>query len=209
MDLDTLFEGLDVRYAEESARDTARFSIERVITSPETGGENALFVATKTAISNGRYAMVSAYARGCRCFLCAGDAFVGKDATVLLCDEPEALLGVLAARVYGHPSREMTVLGITGSAGKSSVAQMTAYILRRAGHRVGVLGTDGLELDEAYTPASTVVPDAAEIQRVLRKMADNGMEFAILELSSYSCLENPMDGGAWWAAVHGVAKSRT
>ncbi len=201
MDFNTLFEGLAVRHATDSARDTARHHIEKVITSPETGGENALFVATKTALSNGRYAMASAYARGCRLFLCACDAYVGEDATVMVCDEPEVLLGTLAARVYGHPSRQMTVLGITGSAGKSSVAQMTAQALRQAGRRVGVLGTDGLDMDGVCTPAPVIVPDAAEIQRELRKMADNGMEFAILELSSYQLLHHVIEGIAFTAVL--------
>ncbi len=194
MDFEALFAGLAVRHATDSARDTARFSVEKIITSPETGGENALFVATKTALSNGRYALASAYARGCRLFLCAQDAFVVEDATVMICDEPEALLGTLAARVYGHPAREMTVLGITGSAGKSSVAQMTAQVLRHAGHRVGVLGTDGEETDGALTPAPVIVPDAAEIQRVLRRMADNGVEIALLELSSYQLCHHAAAG---------------
>lgn len=201
MDFDTLFEGLAVRHATDSARDTARHHIEKVLTSPETGGENALFVVTKTALFNGRYAMASAYARGCRLFLCAGDAYVGKDATVMICEEPERLLGTLAARVYGHPSRQMTVFGITGSAGKSSVAQMTAQTLRQVGRRVGVLGTDGLELDGISTPAPTIVPDAAAIQRDLRKMADNGIEFAILELSSYQLAHHAAEGIAFTAVL--------
>lgn len=194
MDLEALFEGLNVHHATDSARDVARLYIDKVVTSPETGGENALFVVTKTALSNGRYAMASAYARGCRLFLCAHEAFVGEDATVMVCADPEALLGTLAARVYGHPSREMTVIGITGSAGKSSVAQMTAQILRQAGRRVGALTTDGLDMDGKCIPASAIVPDAAEIQRALREMADNGIEFAILELSSYQLLHHASAG---------------
>jgi len=194
MDFAELFADLPVRYAAESARSVARHKIEKVITSPETVCENALFVATKTSIANGRYAMAGAYARGCRFFLCAHDAYVGEDATVLVCDEPENLLGTLAARVYGHPSREMTVFGITGSAGKSSVAQMTAQVLRQAGYRVGVLSTDGTDLDGVCAPASAIVPDAAEIQRLLRKMADNGIEFVLLEMSSYQLLHHAAAG---------------
>lgn len=194
MNFDTLFENLNVRHATDSARKTAGYCIDEVITSPETGGENVLFVATKTALANGRYALAGAYARGCRLFLCASDAYVGEDATVMVCDDPEALLGTLAARVYGHPAREMTVLGITGSAGKSSVVQMTAQLLRQAGWRVGVLGTDGLDVDGVCAPASAIVPDAAEIHRALRKMADNGIEFALLELSSYQLSHRAIEG---------------
>ena len=194
MDFDTLFDGLAVRHATDSARDTVRHQITDVITSPETGCENAIFVATKTPISNGRYALASAYARGCRLFLCASDAYVGEDATVMICDDPEQLLGMLASRVYGHPAREMTVIGITGSAGKSSVAQMTAQALQRAGRRVGVLDTDGIRINGVRTPPSVSAPDAADIHRTLAKMAGNGVEIAILEFSSYQLLHHAAEG---------------
>lgn len=201
MDFDSLFENLPVRHATHGARGDARYNIEKVITSPETGGENALFIATKTALSNGRYTMESAYARGCRHFLCTQDACPGEDATVMLCEDPEALLGILAARVYGHPAREMTVFGITGSVGKSSVVQLATQVLRGAGHRVGTLSTDGWDVDGVCTPAAPIVPDAAEIQRKLREMADDGIEFVLLELSSYQLLHHAHEGIAFAAVV--------
>ncbi|MBO7341553.1 MAG: hypothetical protein J6U87_02615, partial [Clostridia bacterium] len=197
MNFEALFDGLAVRHATDSARDTARHQIKSVITAPEAACESALFVATKTPISNGRYALASAYARGCRLFLCASDAYVAKDATVMICDDPERLLGTLAARVYGYPARTMTVIGITGSAGKSSVAQMTAQALRCAGRRVGVLDTDGTEIDGVRTPPTVTAPDAADIHRALAQMAQNGMEIAILELSSYQLVHHAAEGIAF------------
>jgi len=185
MDFATLFEGIEWRHATDSDKNVARHRIDNVIISPETGCENALFVAVRTGLSNTRYQMEVAYARGCRLFLCDHDAAPGADATVLIAKEPERLLGPLAARVYGYPARSMSVIGVTGSAGKSAVSLLAAQVLERAGYRVATLGSDGLSLDGKTVPQGAIVPDAAQIQRYLLQMKKAGVQIAVLELSSY------------------------
>lgn len=185
MELTTLFEGIAYRHATDSNRSTAGYRVTDVIISPETGCENALFVAVKTGLANTRYQMELAFMRGCRLFLCDHDAAPGEGATVLITEEPERWLGVLAARVYGHPSREMSVIGITGSSGKSSVALLAAQVLRDAGYRVATLTSDGLSWKGKCTPPDAIVADAARIQRLLLQMKKAGAQVAILELSSY------------------------
>ena len=189
MRFEELFAGFAVRYGSESSRDTAGLEITDVTVSPETGGENVLYVAVKTAIFDGGDGLCAAYARGCRLFLCAHDAFPGKDAVVLIVDDPEALLGELTARVLGHPARALTVFGITGTAGKTSVALLTEQTLRYAGFSVGSLTTDGFSIDgKTEPPAGVRAPNAADVQHALRRMADAGVEVAVLEFSSYQLL---------------------
>lgn len=185
MRFETLFEGIDWRHATDSDQNVARHHISDVTISPETGCENALFVAVRTGLSNTRYQMQVAYARGCRLFLCDHDAAPGAGATVVIVKEPERLLGPLAARVYGYPARSMSVIGITGSAGKSAVALLAARVLERAGYRVATLGSDGLSLNGNTVPPGAIVPDAAQVQRSLWQMKRAGTQIAILELSSY------------------------
>jgi UDP-N-acetylmuramoyl-L-alanyl-D-glutamate--2,6-diaminopimelate ligase len=142
-------------------------------------------VACKTALGNGRFGADAAFARGCRAFLCCNDVYPGEEAAVWIADEPECLLGELAARLYGYPARQMTVLGITGSTGKTSVAQLTVGILRCAGKRVSSLTSDGADLLGKRVQPDATVPDAAYIQRLLAQMVSAGSEIAVLELSSY------------------------
>lgn len=177
-----LFEGLPITrapYGAESAE------IARVVTSAKEATANTLYVACKTAVTNGRFEMETAYARGCRAFLCPFDADPGEGALVWNATEPERLLGTLAARSHGYPARRMTVLGITGSTGKSSVALQTVRVLRECGRRVSVLCSDGLDLLGVRTYPGAVVPDAACVQDALAQMASAGSEIAVLELSSY------------------------
>ncbi len=180
-----LLEGLPITRAPQGVRGAERLEIEEVVTSAKAATAKSLYVACKTAIANGRYGMEMAFARGCRAFLCSNDAYPGEGAAVWIADEPERLLGELAARVYGYPARQMTVLGITGSAGKTNVALQTVRVLREAGRRVSALTSDGLDLLGAHTYPTAVVPDAAYIQAILSQMASAGSEIAVLELSSY------------------------
>ena len=185
MTFEELFRGISFRHAENSEQDVAGRVLERVISSPEPESEGAVYVAVRTEIEDTSRGMRAAYAGGCRVFVCRNAAFAAKGATVLLTDSPEQLLGELAARLYGHPAREMTVIGVTGSAGKTSVVLMLSQLLRRAGVAVASLTTDGLLLGKRFEAHGAKVPDAAQIQRMLRRMRDAGTEVAILELSAY------------------------
>ena len=180
-----LLEGLPILRTPQDAKAAENLEIERVVTSAADATQECLYVACKTAIANGRYGAQMAYARGCRAFLCANDIYFGKDAAVWVVREPERLLGEISARLYGYPARQMTVLGITGSAGKSSVALQTVRVLQSVGRRVSALSSDGLDLLGERTYPGAVVPDAAYIQQALARMADAGSEIAVLELSSY------------------------
>ena len=185
-----LFAGLPLLCAPENVD----AEITRVVTSPREAGAHTLYVACKTALGNGRFGMEMAFARGCRTFLCANDAYPGEGASVWIAEDPERLLGTLAARLYGHPARGMTVLGITGSAGKSSVALQTVRVLRDFGRRVSALTSDGLDLLGEQSDPSAVVPDAARIQEALWEMARAGTEIAVLELSSYQLAHFAAEG---------------
>ena len=186
-----LFEELPVKRVPGNA---SHIEIKHVVTSPKEADESSLYVACKTAIFNGRYGVQIAYARGCRAFLCAYDAYPGEGAAVWIADEPERLSGILAARVYGYPARQMTVLGITGSTGKSSITLQTVRVLRDAGRQVSALYSDGTDIlgDRSYP--GVIVPDAVCIQRQLAEMARRGSEIAVLELSSYQLAHFAAEG---------------
>ncbi len=184
MDVITLLQGVAYRYAPDSAP-AGEKKILDVITSPRPDAKNTLYVCTKTPLRDGHADVRMAHACGCRVFLCAHDITPGADATVLITEDPDALLGELSARVHGYPARRLTVFGITGTAGKSSVALMLGHVLQKMGKRVALLTSDGLSLAGELTPPAPIVPDAAEMQRALARMVAKGVEFALLELSAY------------------------
>ena len=95
-------------------------------------GEGSLFVCIRGAQSDGHHYILSAYEAGCRCFLVERlpDVALPPDAYLFLSDNTHRDLAYLAAAFYGYPAREMTIVGITGTKGKTTVAMLCHTIAR-------------------------------------------------------------------------------
>jgi UDP-N-acetylmuramoyl-L-alanyl-D-glutamate--2,6-diaminopimelate ligase len=148
-------------------------------------------------------------------------AAAGASAVVVQADHADSVLGLpeslavisvpqtrpalssAAAWFYGHPGREMTVVGITGTDGKTTTSHMLTSVLEAAGGVVGRLGTV-----DTYFPGEAgkvtdrmTTPEAPEVQRLLRRMADAGCEFAIVESTSHGLALNRLDHCEYDVAV--------
>lgn len=185
MTLRELMENISYRLVGESDLDFSMCRVDAVTARLWEAGPFKLFVCVRTALGDGHDEAVAAYGQGCRLFLSRRRLPLPRNAAVLTVEEPEAFLGELAARCLGYPARHLTVIGITGTAGKSTVAYMTASLLRRTGQKVAMLTTDGVQILDRFYPAGNVVPDAAEIQRLLYAAVKAGASAVIIELTSY------------------------
>lgn len=159
--------------------------IENIETSPLTVSKNSVFVCTRTALRDGHYSAEEAYHRGCRVFVAERGLALPREAAVCLVEDAEVALAGLCAKLWGPLPEDMCVFGITGTHGKSSVALLTAGMLRRAGKTVAVLTGDGADDGRGFTPAEATVPDAADLWRFLYRCGANGAKFVVLELSAY------------------------
>ncbi|MFQ5912720.1 MAG: UDP-N-acetylmuramoyl-L-alanyl-D-glutamate--2,6-diaminopimelate ligase [Nitrospinota bacterium] len=102
-------------------------------------------------------------------------------------------LALVADAFYGHPSGQVRVVGITGTNGKTTWTYLTESIFQSAGWRTGVIGTISYRLGrgpETERTASQTTPEAPDLQALLREMADAGVSFCLMEVSSHGlCLE--------------------
>lgn len=94
-------------------------------------------------------------------------------------------LGEIAAVFYGHPSREMKLIGVTGTSGKTTVTHLLQSVFGASGARSGLIGTLGAKIDDELIPTAHTTPESADIQRILRYMADRGVEVVAMEASSH------------------------
>jgi UDP-N-acetylmuramoyl-L-alanyl-D-glutamate--2,6-diaminopimelate ligase len=113
----------------------------------------------------------------------------------------KAKLGSIADHVYGHPSRELWMVGVTGTNGKTSCAHWIAAGQSAAGRSAGVLGTLGNGLWGALEPAVNTTPDAAEAQELLRALKDAGAESVSMEVSSHGLDQGRVNGIAFDVAL--------
>ncbi len=106
--------------------------------------------------------------------------------TVLLHDDPRGVLGAVAARIYGNPSERLSILGVTGTSGKTTTTYLLESALREAGFTTGLVGTvetriAGERLDSAFT-----TPEAPDLQALLAVMVERGVTHVPMEVSSHA-----------------------
>lgn len=116
---------------------------------------------------------------------------------VLVHDDPRAVLGVISARVYGDPSRKFTLIGVTGTSGKTTTSYLTEAALRAAGHRVGLIGTVETRIDGVPEPSSLTTPEAPDLQRLFAVMAERGVDAVVMEVSSHALSLGRVDGSCF------------
>ena len=154
-----------------------------------------VFVALPGAEHDGRDFIEPALAAGAVAVLMEpGRELHQDDARVIPISGLKGELGALANRLYGSPSRDLKVVAVTGTNGKTSVVDLTAQLLRRTGCKTGTIGTLGMWLDQERTETSNTTPDCLALQRQLRQWRDDGVECVTLEASSHALDQGRLDG---------------
>lgn len=105
---------------------------------------------------------------------------------VLVHPAPRAVLGTLASAVYGHPSDRVVVVGITGTSGKTTTTHLIEAGLRAAGRTPGLIGTVGVRIAGRDVPSALTTPEAPALQALLAVMAEQGVDTAVMEVSSHA-----------------------
>ncbi len=105
---------------------------------------------------------------------------------VLLVDDPRAVLGTVSARVYGDPSAALTVVGITGTNGKTTTAYLVEAGLRAAGHVTALLGTVETRIAGERLASARTTPEAPDLQALLAVARERGVTAVVMEVSSHA-----------------------
>jgi UDP-N-acetylmuramoyl-L-alanyl-D-glutamate--2,6-diaminopimelate ligase len=158
-----------------------------------------LFAALPGSTTHGTRYAGDAIERGAAAVLtdAAGAAGMGAlAATVptLVHPAPRRVLGGLAATVYGDPSDRVTVVGITGTSGKTTTTYLVESGLRAAGHTAGLIGTIGIRIDGVDIPSALTTPEAPALQAMLAAMAERGVDTVVMEVSSHALTLGRVDG---------------
>ncbi len=110
--------------------------------------------------------------------------------------------GHLAAAVCGDPTRDMRIIAVTGTNGKTTTAWFTAMLLANlTDSDVGYFGTAGQGVMGALEPSSLTTPDAISLQKGFRRLADRGIRHAVIEASSHGICQHRLEGTAYDVAV--------
>ena len=105
---------------------------------------------------------------------------------VVVVADPRAILGALASAVYGHPSRRLRLLGVTGTNGKTTVSYLLEAGLRAEGQRTGLVGTVETRLGDDAVPSVRTTPEATDLHALFAVMVERGVTAAAMEVSSHA-----------------------
>ena len=147
---------------------------------------NDVFVAIKGVLSDGHNYIEKATDLGALVIICEKipDKII-NGITYVEVDNSNLALSVLAANYYGNPSDDIQLIGITGTNGKTTVATLLYKLFKKAGFKVGLLSTVKILIDNKEYKATHTTPDSLTINRYLKEMVDEGIEFCFIEVSSH------------------------
>ena len=176
--------------------DASGTEITDVVIDSRDVGPGALFCCIRGARVDGHDLAAGAVAAGAVAVLADHELELPPDAALVVVPDVRAALGPLAAAFHGHPSRQLTMIGITGTNGKTTVTHLLQSIYAAADRRAAVIGT----LSSAPGQPPTT-PDAPALQARLAELVGGGVEVVAMEVSSHGLALRRVDGTTFAAAV--------
>ena len=170
--------------------------IENISTDSRKAMKNAMFVCLRGTQFDSHNYIQNAIQNGAVCVLTDKDHSASKENAEIIflqCEDTRSALAHLWHAWYGFPCRELKIVGITGTNGKTSVAHMLRTILRTSWHTCGIIGTVGCETEKGRIDtaidaglSNLTTPDPRDLYRILAQMRDEGVEYVVMEVSSHA-----------------------
>jgi UDP-N-acetylmuramoyl-L-alanyl-D-glutamate--2,6-diaminopimelate ligase len=164
-------------------------------------GSGAIFVALVGLKANGAVFAPQAIAAGASAIVAESPAPTGVTVPWVVVNDARLALAWLSAEFFGHPSREMTVVGITGTNGKTTTSFLVNAILDAAGIQCGLMGTVAYRIGDRAFDATRTTPEAPDLQGFMRDMVASGCGACVMEVSSHALALKRVDGIQFAAAV--------
>lgn len=148
-----------------------------------------VFVCIPGTVTDGHYYLKEAIEKGAAAVVLEHlplqlTEIVLDQVSVLLTEDCRKALAIMSSIYFGHPDRELRLIGVTGTKGKTTVSYMIKAVLEADGRSAGLIGTNGSMIGDEKLPLAHTTPPSYEIYRLLRQMVDRGCEYVIMEVSS-------------------------
>jgi len=178
------------------------FDLKGIACDSKKVSNNFLFVAIKGNACDGHNFIEEAISKGAKAAVIesgGSQEFLSlrrrKGAAQLIAvEDTRKALAALAAAFYGNPSHDLKVIGVTGTNGKTTISYLIETLLQSSGRNPGVIGTINYRYNTKVFPSKNTTPGPLEMQSMLRKMRQEGCDYAIAEISSHA-LDQERSGG--------------
>lgn len=175
-------------------------SVQAITDDSRAVSAGSLFVAVKGERVDGHAYVEQAMKSGAAAVLVQTPVTAGSLPYVRVADSRKAL-GLLGGRFYGDPSARLKMIGVTGTNGKTTTTYLCKALLERTGRKVGLIGTVAYQIGSETIAASHTTPGALELQELLAKMVERGLNTTVMEVSSHALALDRTSGCEYDAAV--------
>lgn len=176
------------------------FEIGKLTASSKDVEQGDIFFAVKGFVSDGNKYIPDAFDRGAKAVITDSDSGI-IDQRIFRVDDVRKSMALMSNAFYGFPSSKMKIAGVTGTNGKTTVTSIINYVLQATGKKTGLIGTNGNYINKRFLKTEHTTPDSIELNRLLAEMVSEGVEYAVMEVSSHSLALKRVYGLDFDAAV--------
>ena len=156
--------------------------------------EGSLFVCIVGAQVDGHRFIDQVIEKGAKVIVVEREVPYRDGITYIKVQDSRYALALLSCAFFDHPSRKMTVIGLTGTKGKTTTSYMVQSILENAHKKGGIIGTIGSIVNGQFKETKNTTPESFELQRLMNEMVENGCEYCVMEVSSQGLMLNRVAG---------------
>lgn len=150
--------------------------------------EGSVFVCISGAVVDGHDFIQDVAGKGAAAVIVERDVEAPEGMTVIKAADTRYALALMSAAYFNYPAKEMKIIGITGTKGKTTTTYMIRDILEHVGYKVGLIGTIEAIIGDKKIPASNTTPESFTIHKYFREMADSGCDCVVMEVSSQALM---------------------
>lgn len=182
MQLDDLIAGIKV----ESISGDTLCQITDIAYDSRKVSKGCLFVAVPGTVTDGARYILSAVNNGAVAIVVEKDTELPEGITKILVKNCRSALADISAAFFGYPTKQLRIIGITGTNGKTTSAFFIDSILRKAHKKTAMIGTVDMRIGEKTFPSSMTTPESYDLSKFFRLCVDEGVEYVTMEVSSHS-----------------------
>ena len=169
--------------------------ISEIVFDSRKAVKNSLYIAIKGTLVDGHQYISSAIEKGAKAIVCEVLPEQKEEGIIYIkVENSSKVLGLLASNFYGNPSEKLTLVGITGTNGKTSVSTLLFDIFKKMGYSSVLISTVEYRIGDEVFPSTHTTPDIITLNKILYKAVEQGCQYAFMEVSSHGIYQGRIDG---------------
>lgn len=187
----------DVNYKKiinKSSLSLSDIEINKVCYNSTNAKAGSVFVCVTGALNDGHKYANDAYERGCRVFICQDELDLPDDVVVIITENSRIALATVSANFFSRPAEKLTIIGITGTKGKTTTSLLIYNVLNANGIKAGYIGSNGVDFDGSHFATVNTTPESHDIQDYMSRMVCAGVKALVMEVSSQALLLSRVHG---------------